>query len=117
MSYIHRTLILPAAITPMCQQLSEALSGQAGSGMWITGLSPTGAEPATHYISSGMIEAEFAAMIADASVMFAACEVAGLPVTLAQCEAILGSADVSEEAAFVALDRLGLKMVAHEQAA
>ena len=111
MAYIHRTLIIPAAITPTCQQLSEALSGPAGSGMWITPLSPTGELPASHYISSGMITDDFAFMVSSPAVMFAACTEAGLPVTLAQCEAILGAADVSEEDAFTAMDRLGLKMV------
>jgi hypothetical protein len=111
MAYVHRTLILPASITPDCRQLSEALSGPAGAGMWTTGLSADGASPATHFISSGMISEEFAAMIADPAVMFAACESAGLPVTLAQCQSILGAADVSEDEPFAALTRLNLKLI------
>lgn len=111
MTYVHRTLIIPAAITPTCQQLSVALSGEAGSNMWLTGLSPTGAEPPTHYISSGMITEEFATMIADPQVMFDACTAMELPVTLEQCQGILGMADVSEDGAFEAMDRLGLKMM------
>lgn len=106
--YVHRTIILPAAITTTCQQLSEALSGPAGAGMWVTALSPTGAAPATHYISSGMISEEFAAMISDPHVMLAGCTQAELDVTLAGCEVILGTADVSEDEPFAALTRLGL---------
>jgi hypothetical protein len=111
MAYVHRTLILPAAITANCQQLSEALSGPAGAGMWTTGLSADGASPATHFISSGMISEELAAVIAEPDVMFAACESAGLPVTLAQCQSILGAADVSEDEPFAALGQLGLKLI------
>ena len=115
MIYTHRTIILPASITPTCQALSEALSGEAGSGMWTTGLSPTGAEPATHFISTGMISDEFAAMIAGPDVMFAACEAAGLSTTLAKCERILGKADVSDEEPFFAIARLGLILVQKEE--
>jgi hypothetical protein len=111
MAYVHRTLILPAAITANCQQLSEALSGPAGAGMWTTGLSADGNLPASHFISSGMISEEFAAMIAAPAVMFAACESAGLPVTLAQCQSILGAADVSADEPFAALTRLNLKLI------
>ena len=111
MSYLRRTIILPASITPTCQALSEKLSGEAGAGMWTTGLSSTGAELDTHYISTGMISDEFAAMIASPDTMFAACEAAGLPVTLAKCEGILGKADVSDEEPFAAMVRLGLQMV------
>ncbi len=109
--YTHRTIILPAAITPTCQALSVKLSGEAGAGMWTTGLSDTGEAPATHYISSGMIATDFAAMIESPELMFAACQEAEMPTTLAQCESILGQADVSEEGAFEAMGRLGLKMV------
>ena len=112
MSYVHRCIIVPAAITSTCQQLSEALSGEGGAGMWKTGLSATGAEPATHYISSGMISIEFAAMISDPQVMLSGCEAMGLPVTIEQCEAILGAADVSEDMPFAAMERIGLVLVA-----
>ncbi len=111
MSYTHRTIILPAAITPRCQALSVKLSGEAGAGMWITGLSATGAEPATHYISSGMIGKEFTDVITDAEAMFAAAQEEDSSITLEQCEYILGLADVSEEGAFEAMERLGLTMV------
>ena len=115
MSYLRRTIILPAAITSTCKGLTEALSGEAGVGMWTTGLSPTGVEPSTYYISTGMISDEFAAMIASPDTMFAACEAAGLPVTLTKCESILGKADVSDEEPFFAIARLGLILVQKEE--
>ena len=54
--YTHRTIIVPAAFQYLAQGLCEAAAdGDAGKGMFTTGLSETGAEPATHYISSGQI--------------------------------------------------------------
>jgi hypothetical protein len=111
MIYTHRTIILPAVITPTCQALSVKLSGEAGNGMWTTGLSATGEAPATHYISSGMIGKEFTDVITDAEAMFAAAQEEDSSITLAQCEYILKQADVSEEGAFEALTRLELKMI------
>jgi hypothetical protein len=114
MSYTHRTLIIPADIAPACQQLTLALSGESGAEMFTTGLSATGAEPATHFISSGMIYYEFAAMLADAQVMFGACQTAGLSTTLSECESILSAADVSDDEPFVAMARMGLLMLETE---
>ena len=111
MIYTHRTIILPTAITVRCQALSVKLSGEAGSGMWTTGLSLTGEAPATHYISSGMIGKEFMDVVVDPAAMFAAAQQEDSAITLAQCESILGKADVSEEDPFVAMARLGLQMV------
>lgn len=111
MSYTHRTLIIPADITPNCQQLTAALSGASGAGMFTTGLSTTGDTPATHFISSGMIFHEFAAMLTSANAMYDACKAAGLSTTLAECERILSKADVSEESPFTALTRRGLMLI------
>lgn len=62
-----------------------------------------------------MIDEGFATMVDDPAVMFAACELAGLPVTLEACLGILGAADVSEENAYTALERMGLQMVLEPQ--
>ena len=111
MAYIHRTMILPASVAPTCQALSEKLSGEAGAGMWTTGLSATGEAPATHFISSGMIGKEFIHILNDPAAMFAAAQEEDSVITLEQCEYILSLADVSEEAPFEAMERLGLQMV------
>lgn len=55
-TYTHRTIIVPAAFQQLAQGLCEAAAdGDAGKGMFTTGLSETGTDPATHYISSGPI--------------------------------------------------------------
>ena len=55
-TYTHRTIIVPAAFQALAQGLCEAAAdGDAGKGMFTTGLSADGTEPVTHYISSGRI--------------------------------------------------------------
>lgn len=67
--------------------------------------------PATHYVSTGMIGTEFAAMLVDADALYAACQSVGASITLEQCQALVSSADVSEEQPFEAFARVGLEMV------
>ena len=63
-TYTHRTIIVPAAFQQLAQALcAAAAEGDAGAGMFTTGLSATGALPATHYISSGYIFDDFAALL------------------------------------------------------
>ena len=67
---IFATIIVPAAQAQAARDAAATIPG--GEGMLTAGLSPTGAEPATHYISSGWIPAE----IVDALTM---CAVSELP--------------------------------------
>lgn len=114
MTYVHRTLIVPAALAPQARTLCEQLAGPPGAGMFVTGLSATGTSPATHYVSSGKIEDTFAAVLSDPAVMQATCQKAGISVTLAACQALLGASDVSEDRPFDAMARLGIKMIQGE---
>lgn len=99
--------------------------------MFTTPLSVTGTLPASHYISSGMIEAPFADLLPLTSVTYAedgtpststrpgnvaltaqlAAE-AGLSITEADLAALLAGVDVSEQQAEEAMSRLGLQIVA-----
>lgn len=114
MSYVHRTMIVPAALTPLAQGLAPGLAGSAGDGMWTTGLSPTGAAPATHYVSAGMIEDTFVAVLTDANLMHQMASDAGSTVTLADCEALVSGSDVSEDEPFAAFARLSLQLTTTE---
>jgi hypothetical protein len=58
MADLFRTLIITAADAPLAREIAAAF-GPGGSGMFTTPLSADGQEPATHYISSGYIPAEF----------------------------------------------------------
>ena len=92
--------------------------------MFVTGLSPTGAEPATHYVSSGLINPAFGGVMQDAAALRAAVIAKGGTVTLAKCQALVSQSDVSggvqidaegreyAETAFEAFGRMGLKLVA-----
>ena len=63
-TWTHRTIIVPAAFQQLAQGLcAAAAEGDAGKSMFTTGLSATGALPATHYISSGYIFDDFAALL------------------------------------------------------
>lgn len=104
------TLIVPVALTPLARALAAGLSPR-GAGMFTAALSPTGQEPATHYVSSGRIDAEIGAVLTDANALYAACQQAGASVTLAQCQALVSQSDVSNDNPFSAFDRLGLALV------
>jgi hypothetical protein len=58
-----RTIIIPASVQPNARALCKGLAGIAGDGMFTTGLSATGKAPATHYISSGPISHDMAALL------------------------------------------------------
>ena len=85
--YIFRTMIVPAAEQAEAQAIAAEYPG--GEGMFTTACSPTGLLPATDYISSGYVTTDIVDALA-----------AGLV-----------DEDISEEPPFVALDRLGLKLV------
>ena len=127
--YTNLTIILPAAAQTLAQGLCVAAAGEAGAGMFTTGLSATGEAPATHFISSGAVEAKFADIL-PLSTITTVDEVetvsktsgnieaimymvtnAGAGVTQLQVSELLLNLDVSEQPPFVALDRVGLKIV------
>ena len=127
MTWIYRNLIVAADQRDLAAQLCAVLAGAGGSGMFVTALSADGAAPATHYISAGMIEDNFAALLPlDAMVddvwtrIYAGLQetIAQLynatdnpPVTLEQVTAVFATADVCKEDPHQAMARLGLQIV------
>jgi hypothetical protein len=111
MNWVSRCMVVPSNLQPLAQGLAAGLAGEAGSGMWTTGLSTTAAAPATHYVSTGMIDDTFAALLSDPAAMYAAAQTAGASVTLAQCQSLVSQSDVSDEPPFEAFARLGLHIV------
>jgi len=131
MAWAFRTLITTAATTPLARDIAATLSPTAGQNMWLTGLSATGNAPATHYVSTGLISPEFAALVpeqvweqdangdwvmtsstpGDPVACYDLCIAGGLTVTQAQVDAVYAAADVTEQEPFVAFARLGLLMV------
>lgn len=89
------TMIVPAALAPLARALGAGLS-TGGAGMFTTGLSASGSEPATHYVSSGMIGEQFAELTTDGVAMYLACKEAGATVTQAQCTTLVSKSVVSD---------------------
>lgn len=115
MSWQFHTLIVPAALAPLARALAAGLEPVAGAGMFNSALSAYGTEPASHYVSTGMIDDAFAPLLQDAAALHAACVAAGADVPLAQCQALVSQSDVSEDAPFDAFARLGLQLVTSEE--
>lgn len=127
MSYTHRVIIVPAAFQQLAQGLCEAAAeGDAGKGMFTTALSAYGQEPPTHYISAGKIEQQFAdilplttideegnASTRQGNVEFveALAAQAGISLPAGTIAAMFAAIDVSEQAPFTAMDRLGVRIV------
>ena len=123
MAYLFRTLILPADCAPTAATLAAG-TDPAGVNMWTTGLSPTGAAPATHYISTGMLGAQFAALLplkdhktgevlspGLPDTLAALVLQAGLTITAAEISELFAAADVTEQNPHQALNRLSLKLI------
>lgn len=129
--WVHRTIIVPAAIAGAARAACAGLAGPGGSSMFTTPLSAAGTLPATHYISSGLIEQPFANLLPLTSVVLAEdgtpsanilpgnaaltaqlAADAGLLFTEEEISMLLSAVDVSEQPAEDALVRLGLRMIA-----
>jgi len=129
-TYTNLTIILPVAAQALAQGLCMAAAGEAGAGMFTTGLSATGEAPATHFISSGAMEAKFADILPlstittedevetvskttgniEAAIQLA--KDAGQTVDAKTIGGLFAALDVSEQPPFAAMVRLGLQLVA-----
>ena len=128
MSYTHRVIIVPAAYQQLAQGLCEAIAeGDAGKGMFTTGLSATGELPVTHYISSGYIFQEFADLLplttvnqdgeglpdiytrpGNAEAVESMAAQAGIDLPPGTIAALFAAIDVSTQGPYEAMSRLGL---------
>ena len=131
--YTHRTIIVPAAFQQLAQALCEAAAeGDAGAGMFTTGLSAGGTEPASHFISSGPIFDSFADLLplttvayeeddtaettrpGNVAVVEAIAAQAGFTLPPGTIAALFDAIDVTELGPWAAMARLGLVMVQAE---
>lgn len=115
----------------MAQGLCEAIAeGDAGKGMFTTGLSANGELPATHYISSGHIEQQFADILplttvnqdgeglpdiytrpCNVAAVESMAEQAGIELPPGTIAAMFAAIDVSFQGPYEAMARLGLQIV------
>lgn len=127
MAWVYRNMIVSDAVVETCRSLAMLLAGE-GQKLWTTPLSIDGQEPATHWISTGLIEEQFAALMPlsewtqDEEGAWTETEISpGNPALLAelsegavteeQVQAIFSMCDVTLEEPQQALARLGLQMV------
>lgn len=128
--YTHRTIIVPAQFQQLAQGLcAVAAEGDAGAGMFTTGLSATGALPATHYISSGPIYESLADLLPLTTVAYEeedAAETtrpgnvpvveglaaqAGITLPPGTIAALFYAIDVTELGPWAAMARMGVQIV------
>ena len=126
----HRTFIVPESVAKTARDMCAGIAGPDGDGMFTTGLSATGTAPATHFISSGPISDEMAALLPCKSVTTdkdgkeqitttpgmpeavpALATKAGISTTKAKITALYSAIDVSDQDPHAAVARLGLKFV------
>ena len=128
----NTTIIVTAAVAVNLRKLSQMLDRSETDGMFTTGLSATGAEPAPHYISSGHVPKIYITALSSPAKLKAAAEKAyadegeNFPFTLTQItnalskctisdgttmELIDGVATVVEEGPHALIARLGLKLI------
>lgn len=121
--WTNRTLIVPTAQVEFARLLTATIAGPSGAGMWTTPLSPTGEMPATHWISSGLIDQQFAALLplteypADGDpihtpghpeVCAHLATEAGAPTTPEQVAGLFAASSVTAEDAHTAMARMSL---------
>lgn len=126
---IFRTLIVPTTQAQLARDIAAALD-PSGAGMWTTALSPTGVNPATHYISSGYIPPAWQVMVptqfwqydgtqwvktgettGDPVLVWQQATAAGLSVTQSEIDDLFAVADVTEQNPWTAMLRLNLQLV------
>lgn len=115
-SDVFVTIVVPANVAVAVRKVGEVL-GSDTDGMFTTGLSASGAAPATHFISSGVIYPRFVSAIRSGDLIYSfvteriAQNGKTFPYTLAQVKTAVASIDVSTDVPFDALARLGLSLV------
>lgn len=134
MQDIFRTLIVPEASVTLARWIAASF-GSGGEGMWTTGLSADGAEPATHYVSTGYVPGQHAYLVpcqtwewqiapdgtgawvktgdtpGDPAALYQLAQSAGIVCTEADIASLFASSDETEQEPFVAFGRLGLQLV------
>jgi hypothetical protein len=133
---VFRTLIVTAEEAPLARLVCSTLGGLPYEGMFEVGLSPTGDEPATHYISSGGVGENFAKLAPFSTWAWEQpdpdqpgqwveteyspgepvktaemCTESGLEITPEAIEFMYAASDVTDEPWQTALQRLGLQRI------
>jgi hypothetical protein len=125
-----RTLIIAAQDAPLAREIAEHVDPLNYSFMWLMGLSSTGQEPATNYISTGYVSDNMALMVPLATlewqedewvqtayyagrpdIVVARCAEVDLEVTEQEVADLFSRADSTAQDPWVAIARLGLQQI------
>lgn len=107
--WVHKTIIVANAVVQQARQLCSSLAGQGGCGMYETALSADGTLPASHWSSSGLILQDFATMLENPAIVYAAAAQAGIELPAGSVESLLSQCDISDDQAEAAFERMGLQ--------
>lgn len=125
-NWTHRCLICPDDYVALARALASGIAGASAQGMWSVPLSETGALPATHWVSAGLMDEDFANLLPlttyDAEgnpttspgqpelvVQLAAAQ--GQTVPLSAVESLFESSKITLDDGQTGIARAGLKMV------
>lgn len=119
MNSTHRFMIVADAHKVTAKTLATQIANTAepgsADGMWTTGLNASGIGVPTHWISSGLIDAQFAALLGNApATLDAFTQAGGTGITLAQVQALYAAATIRSDAQgqeLACLAALGLKLI------
>lgn len=125
-TWAYRCIIVPDSLVTYARDLTASVAGEAGTGMYSAALSPTGAEPVTHWMSAGLITDQFASLLPLTSypadeepihtpgcpeIVAGIATANGYPTTAEAVAKLLDAADITEHDAQQAQARLGVTMV------
>ena len=123
------TMIVPVSSVDFARSLAASLD-PGGVGMWTTALSPSGKFPATHFISTGYVQAAWQyitptqdweqdedgnwTMVSSTPGnpvrIYEMCQAQGLSVTQAEIDALFTTLDFTQQDPWTACSRLGVKL-------
>jgi hypothetical protein len=103
---VYRCVVVADSIKEICRNLVVQIAGPTHANMWSTGLSANGEEPITHWVNSGYVRIELAALLNSPTLL-----ADGVGITIEEATAILSLADISDEEQTTAIARLGLSVV------
>lgn len=114
--WAHRFMVVPDAQKAVARSLVLQIApAPSADGMWTTGLNTLGTGVPTHWVSTGQIDANFAALLGNAAATLSAYQSAGgTTITLAQIQALYTAATIRSDAKgqeLAAIAALGLKLI------
>jgi hypothetical protein len=98
MAWAHRVMIVPDANVAVARSLAKTIApAPSADGLWLTGVNALGTGVATHWISNGFIQDNFAALLGNSANTYAAYQAAGgTTITLAQIQALYAAATIRQ---------------------